>query len=103
MTWRWVRRVAAIIWCLAALAVLGGFLWLRSSMPQSTGRIDVAGLSAPAKILRDDAGIVTIRAANARDGAFALGFTHAQDRLFQMEFMRRLGADRKSTRLNSSH
>lgn len=96
MTWRWVRRVAAIILSLAAFAVLGGFLWLRSSLPQSTGRIDVAGLSAPAKILRDDAGIVTIRAANARDGAFALGFAHAQDRLFQMEFMRRLGAGRLS-------
>ncbi len=96
MTWRWVRRAAAIMLGLAVIAVLGGFLWLRGSLPQGTGRLDVAGLSAPAEIRRDDAGIVTIRAADERDGAFALGFAHAEDRLFQMEFMRRLGAGRLS-------
>src|SRR5690606_5472199 len=96
MSWRWVRRAAAIMLGLAVIAVLGGFLWLRSSLPQSTGRLDVAGLSAPAEILRNDAGIVIIRAADERDGAFTLGFAHAQDRLFQMEFMRRLGAGRLS-------
>lgn len=96
MTWRWVRRAAAIVIVLVIVATAAGYAWLRGSLPQTDGRIEVAGLSAPVEIGRDADGIVTISAANERDGAFALGFTHAQDRLFQMEFMRRLGAGRLS-------
>jgi len=40
--------------------------------------------------------VPTIRAANLDDAAFAVGFVHAQDRLFQMEMMRRVGAGRLS-------
>ncbi len=96
MTWRWVRRAAAIMIGLVIVAAAGGYGWLRGSLPQANGRIEVTGLSAPAEIGRDADGIVTIRAASERDGAFALGYAHAQDRLFQMEFMRRLGAGRLS-------
>ena len=48
------------------------------------------------QILRDADGIVTIRAENDADAAFALGYVHAQDRLVQMEMMRRLVAGRLS-------
>src|SRR3546814_15053805 len=58
--------------------------------------MDVPGLWAPVGIRRDDDGVVPSRAANELDVAFALGFAHAQDRLFQMKFMRRLGAGRLS-------
>jgi penicillin amidase len=96
MTWRWVRRAAAVIFGLAFLVGIGAYFWLRTSLPQTDGSVTVAGLSAPAEILRDENGIVTIRAATELDGYYALGFAHAQDRLFQMEFMRLLGAGRLS-------
>lgn len=82
---------------LLALAILaGGFLWLRSSLPRNDGRLTLEGLAAEVRIHRDVHGIPTIRAESERDAAFALGFVHAQDRLFQMDVMRRAGAGRLS-------
>jgi penicillin amidase len=84
---------------LLLVLVIGGggvFLYLRSSLPQVTGHIAVRGLKAPATISRDKDGIPTIDAADDEDAAFALGFVHAQDRLFQMELMRRYAAGRLS-------
>ncbi len=52
------------------------------------------GLSSPVEIARDDRGVPTIRAKSLNDAYFAIGFAHAQDRLFQMELMRRVGAGR---------
>lgn len=96
MIWRWLRRAVAILVGLAFLVALGLFLWLRTSLPQTDGAIAVAGIGAPVEILRDAAGVATIHAASEADGYFGLGYAHAQDRLFQMEFMRRLGAGRLS-------
>lgn len=93
-------RVAAwlvgsvIMLVLALIAV--GLIWLQSSEPQVDGTIQVAGLDAPVTVLRDARGIVHIRAESDEDAYFALGFVHAQDRLPQMEQMRRLGAGRLS-------
>ncbi|HEX9491054.1 MAG TPA: penicillin acylase family protein [Stellaceae bacterium] len=81
---------------LPVIALLGAFLWLRSSLPQEEGRLVLPGLGAEARISRDEHGIPTIAAASDRDAAFALGFVHAQDRLFQMDTMRRYGAGRLS-------
>jgi len=77
------------------LALAGGFyLYLRSSLPQTSGRIVVAGPKATIRIARDADGVPTIIAQDDADAAFGLGFAHAQDRLFQMELMRRYAAGR---------
>ena len=70
------------------------YLYLRQSLPQTKGEIRVPGLSAPAEVLRDRYGIPHIFAASAEDASFALGFVHAQDRLWQMEMSRRIAAGR---------
>ncbi|MGH6961003.1 MAG: penicillin acylase family protein, partial [Dongiaceae bacterium] len=96
---RWVRRGLYALLTVVALTVLagiGGYVWLRGSLPQTSGTVVVTGIDGPAEIVRDDDGIVTIRAASEADAWFALGYVHAQDRLFQMDFMRRLGAGRLS-------
>jgi penicillin G amidase len=67
---------------------------LRTSLPQTDGRIIVAGLHGEVTIARDMNGIPTITAKDDDDLAFGLGFAHAQDRLFQMEVQRRYGAGR---------
>lgn len=51
-------------------------------------------LAAPVTIARDHHGIPTINAQSIADAAYALGFAHAQDRLWQMETHRRIGAGR---------
>src|SRR6266702_3012324 len=88
-----VRILAGIL--LLVLLLAGGFyLYLRSSLPQVEGRIAVRGLKAEVTIARDGDGVPLITAADDEDAAFGLGFAHAQDRLFQMELMRRNGAGR---------
>ncbi len=81
---------------LILLILAGGFLWLRGSLPQLDGNLELPGLAAPVAVLRDGDGIVTIQAQSELDAARALGFVHAQDRLWQMDFMRRTGAGRLS-------
>lgn len=93
---RWIRRIGLAALALVIIGGSGGYLWLRTSLPQISGTIRVAGLSGLVEIIRDREGIPHIRAKSAKDAYFALGFVHAQDRLFQMDFMRRLGAGRLS-------
>ena len=81
---------------LAVVAVAGGFAWLRTSLPQTEGVIELAGPRAPVDLFRDVNGLVTIRAESLIDAYFAVGFAHAQDRLWQMDFMRFTGAGRLS-------
>ena len=91
-----IRRILAGA-LLFVLLVGGGFyFYLRSSLPQVEGRIAVQGLKAEVTIARDGDAVPLISAADDADAAFGLGYAHAQDRLFQMELMRRNGAGRLS-------
>ena len=98
----WTLGGLAALGGLLVLAVGGGYLWLRGSIPQIEGQITVAGLEAPVEVRRDSDGLVTIRAENDHDATLALGYVHAQDRLAQMDFMRRMGAGRLSELLGES-
>jgi penicillin amidase len=87
------------LWLLGAAAFavtlsLALFIW--SSLPQTRGEREIADLAAPVEVLRDEHEIVTIRAANELDAYRALGFVHAQERIWQMDSMRRVGAGRLS-------
>ena len=89
------RILAWILGTLAALAVVAvaaAWLALRASLPRIEGEAELAGLGAPAAIERDAAGVPVIRGATRLDVARATGFAHAQDRLFQMDLLRRTGA-----------
>lgn len=91
---RWVAWGLAGITAVAVLAAIGGYFWLRTSLPKQDEKVAVAGLSASVEVLRDEHGVPHIFARTQEDATFALGFVHAQDRLWQMEAMRRLGRGR---------
>jgi penicillin amidase len=94
--WKFLRRGAL---ALAALLVILGlvFYWLvRRAWPEVDGRLAVPGLSAPVEIVRVEPGVPHVYARNAHDLFFAQGYVHAQDRLWQMEFNRTVGAGRLS-------
>ncbi|HTV55071.1 MAG TPA: penicillin acylase family protein [Terriglobia bacterium] len=75
------------------LVGLGWAYWIaRRALPQLDGSIALNGLSSPVRVLRDSHGVPTIEAANAADLFFAQGFVTAQDRLWQMDVMRRFAA-----------
>ncbi len=87
---------------LAGMVLGGGFLWLRTSLPQLEGEVRVAELEHPLTILRDAYAVPHIQADSDLDAYVALGFAHAQDRLWQMEFQRRLAAGRLSEMVGPS-
>ena len=81
---------------LVALVLASYQVIFRRALPRTAGEIRVHGLQAPVEIRRDRNGVPHIRAADSRDAAFAVGFVHAQDRLWQMELHRRVAAGRLS-------
>jgi penicillin amidase len=93
---RWPVRFLTGFLVVLLIAAAGLWLWLRSSLPQLDGTLTLAGLSAPVEVTRDRYGVPQIRAQSDHDAFFALGFVHAQDRLWQMDFQRRFTAGRLS-------
>lgn len=87
---RWWRRA---LLATAAVLVLGGAglaWWVAAKQPQRSGERALAGLSAPVTVRFDDWGVPHLQAQNEDDLYRTLGWLHAQDRLFQMEMLRRL-------------
>ncbi|OFW44712.1 MAG: acyl-homoserine-lactone acylase [Acidobacteria bacterium RIFCSPLOWO2_12_FULL_67_14b] len=91
---RFAARLTALAAALAAVLPAAGDFFLRQSLPQTTGEIHLAGLAAPVQVMRDRYGIPHIFAASLEDASLALGYVHAQDRLWQMEMSRRIAAGR---------
>jgi penicillin G amidase len=92
-----LRRAARILAGVAvalAIAAAIAWMWLRQSLPAIDGEARASGLGAAVEILRDKEGIPHILAKSERDGWFAMGYVHAQDRLWQMEFQRRIAQGR---------
>ncbi|HEY3908399.1 MAG TPA: penicillin acylase family protein [Stellaceae bacterium] len=89
-----IRRLLLGFAAILLFAAGGVYLYLRSSLPQTAGRIELRGPKSVIRIARDADGIPTITAQDDDDAAFGLGFVHAQDRLFQMELQRRYAAGR---------
>ncbi len=92
---RFLGRLLLGLAVLGALIAAGGYLYLKgTTLPQTTGRLVLKGLLEPVEVTRDAYGVVHIQARNLHDLFFAQGVVHAQDRLWQMEFQRRVGAGR---------
>ncbi len=89
------KLVGALLLAVAVLLV-GVFFEARGALPPYSGHYEVRGLKASVEILRDKNAIPHIIAGSIEDAAFGLGYVHAQDRFWQMEFMRRLGQGRLS-------
>lgn len=91
---RWWRGIA---WTGAGLVLAAGaaaWIYTRQALPQTEGTLQLAGPRAEIRIERDAHGIPTIKAQSVDDVLFGLGFVHAQDRLWQLETHRRIGAGR---------
>jgi penicillin amidase len=79
--------VAALV--LLACVIGYGYHAATAALPQLDGLVHIAGLSAPVAVTRDGHGVPTIEAASLEDLFFAQGYVTAQDRLWQMDMMRR--------------
>ena len=89
-------RILLGLLALVLLVLTAGYLVLRSSLPQVSGELTLAGLQGPVTVARGEDGVAHINAGTISDAYRALGFVHAQDRLWQMEFQRLVAAGRLS-------
>lgn len=95
---------AVILLLVAALLFVGGVYQVifRATSPRTNGTLGIDGLEGRVEIVRDQWGVPHIYADLEHDAYFAQGYVHAQDRLWQMEFNRRLAAGRLSEVLGES-
>ncbi len=85
--------IAAIVAVALVVALLG--VWtVRRSFPQTSGELTVRGLESSVTVLRDEYGVAHVYADNTHDLFLAQGFTHAQDRFWEMDFRRHVTAGR---------
>jgi len=82
--------ILALLTLLTIGVAAGGGWYVNTKLPVRKGTVDIKGLKAKVTVQYDERGVPHIYAANERDLYRALGFVHAQDRLFQMEMVRRL-------------
>ncbi|HEX2206969.1 MAG TPA: penicillin acylase family protein [Longimicrobium sp.] len=79
---------------LLVIVLVGGRLWLGRSQPDPSRGAALAGLHDAVEVWRDSLGVPHIWAGNEEDLFRAMGYVHAQDRLFQMEMVRRVADGR---------
>jgi len=90
--WRILFWLLAILLLAVAGVLAYAYIITHSALPQLDGSLPVKGLSAPVKVTRDAHGVPAIEAATLEDLFFAQGYVTAQDRLWQMDVMRRFGS-----------
>ncbi len=89
-----LKRLLLGLVVLIVITSLGSYLYLQSLKPDLDANVSMPGLSSEVEVIYDNYGIPHIYAKNEKDLFYAFGYVHAQDRLFQMEILRRLADGR---------
>ena len=93
---RWLVRIASVLIALGVAAVAFVYYFAARSLPEYDATAQVAGISAPVEIVRNNANVPHIFGESNEDVFFGLGYAHAQDRLWQMTMLRRTAQGRLS-------
>lgn len=93
---KWITRIGIGLISLICLILASLYFYAQSCKPEYQGRRTLKGLKQEVTIYFDDYGIPHIYALNEPDAYYALGYVHAQERLFQMDMIRHVGAGRLS-------
>ncbi|MSP12612.1 MAG: penicillin acylase family protein [Chloroflexi bacterium] len=91
---RQLRNLGALLLGLTSVAGVGAYYFYRRGLSPEEGTLTIPGLDGRIEIIRDRWGIPHIYASSEIDLLFAQGWCHAQDRLWQLELNRRIGAGR---------
>ena len=95
----WLKITLGILISFLLIIIIGGYIFYRmlnNSLPMYEGSLSVPGLKNNVEIYFDSLAIPYIYASNDEDAAFALGYLHAQERMFIMDVIRRAGEGRLS-------
>lgn len=91
-----LKKVLLIIFALLVVIALSLFIYLQTTKPQYEGEISLKNINKETTVYFDDFGVPHIYTNSQKDALTALGYVHAQDRLWQMELMRRIAPGRLS-------
>jgi len=97
---KWVLVISCVLVGIIVVGLGSGYLWfqhtLKKRLPEISGEVSLKGITEDVRIIRDTFGVPHIYAANEADMYFAFGYAVAQDRLWQIDFLRHLGQGRLS-------
>lgn len=91
-----VKKTLLVVVIVLLLTALSLFVYLQTTKPQYEGEIGLKNISKETSVYFDEYGVPHIYANSQKDAMTALGYVHAQDRLWQMELMRRIAPGRLS-------
>ena len=91
-----IKKILIALLLIIIFLFAGIYFYLKSGLPEYSGQMKLTGLKEEVKVYFDPHAIPHIYAANAEDAYMALGYLHAQERLFQMEMGRRMASGRMS-------
>lgn len=93
---RVLKKITLIFIVFITIAIIGGWVYYNNIKPSYEGLLKLTDLKKETQVYFDDYGIPHIYAENEIDAMLSLGYVHAQDRLWQMELMRRIAPGRLS-------
>lgn len=88
------KKILKVVAIFIVLIFVGIWLFSRTLYPTYNGELELANISDEVTVYYDEVGVPHINAQNQKDAFTALGYVHAQDRLWQMELIRRIAAGR---------
>ena len=91
-----LKKIGYFVLVLLLLLGVVSYIFIQNNKPNYKGSISMNSLDEVVRIYFDDYGIPHIFADNEEDAYRAFGYVHAQDRLWQMELIRRITAGRLS-------
>ena len=91
-----IKKLLKYVFLLVIVLAAGLWLYSKTLIPNYDGEIAIKNLSDEVQVYFDAIGTPHINAQNQHDAYTALGYLHAQDRLWQMELIRRIPAGRLS-------
>lgn len=89
---KYVKPLLFTIFSIVILIFVAAYFVLRASLPSLDKEFSTQWIKANTTIERDHIGVAKITASSHSDAVFALGYAHGQDRLFQMDLLRRSAA-----------
>ncbi len=91
-----LKKFIYFILLLPIFLVLGLFVYTKFKKPSYDGQVELQNISKNTTVYFDEYGVPHIYADSQKDALTVLGYVHAQDRLWQMELMRRIAPGRLS-------
>ncbi|MEN8123573.1 MAG: penicillin acylase family protein [Bacteroidota bacterium] len=91
-----LKKTLKILIVIIVILAVGSWLFIQKNKPTYDGNLQINNLQESVTVYYDEIGVPHIYAQNQQDAYVALGYVHAQDRLWQMELLRRISPGRLS-------